>query len=402
MKHKILGWFTALVFVGASCGKESVSPPPPTPPPVVPPPEEAVSYIKLAKETHDFIAGNLLTQYGSYRANTTSHSNNAYEWYTVSQIYADAVMVGAGEASYLPFMNKTFQWMENMWDKSDPKGGYFAQSNLDGSGAAGDKFVDDNGLTGMVFLEAYDLTTGADKQAYLDKAKACGDWIINSGLWDNTYGGGFWWSTAKTFKPTQSNGVALQLFLRLYKITGQEIYRDWARQVDTWLNEKMYDPAKRLYIWKIDGPGAGTKHMEIFTYDNAVMVEANLLYSTVLNNSNYLKKAQTLGTAMNTVLWNPLYKMYVFNTDPTQTRVNPAWCAWGSQGMIRLYEADKDARWLTFARNNINGLHKACRDAASKGYLFFASMDGSNRSPELEGVDQAWMQRIQALLSKYD
>lgn len=401
MKNFSFGWLTVVIFLTASCGKEKVTPTPTPPPRVDTIPVIPVSYLTLARETHDFTAGNLMTQYGSYRTNTTSHSNEASEWYNVSQIYADAAMIGAGDTSYLPYMDKTFKWMENMWDKTDLHGGYFAASNLDGSGAGGDKYVDDNGLTGMVYLEAYDITTGADKQAYFDKAKACGDWIINSGLWDNTYGGGFWWSTEKTFKPTQANGVALQLFLRLYKITGQAVYRDWAIQVDTWLINKLYDPAKRLYIWKIDGPGSGTKHTEIFTYDNAVMVEANLLYSTVLNNGSYLAKAQALGAAMNTTLWNPLYKMYIFNTDPTQSRVNPAWCGWGSQGMIRLYEADNDSKWLTYAKGNIDGLNKACRDTNTHGYYFFASMDGTNRAPELETVDQAWMQRIQALMSKY-
>ncbi len=396
------GCMSAIVLMTASCGKENVTPVTPAPVDSIPtPPVAQVSYITLARETHDFTMGNLVTQYGSYRANTTSHSNESYEWYNVSQVYADAAMIGVGDASYLVHMNKTFKWMDNMWDKASPNGGYFAACNLDGSGAGGDKYIDDNGLTGMVFLEAYDLTTGADKQAYFDKAKACGDWIINSGLWDNTYGGGFWWSTAKTFKPTQANGVALQLFLRLYKITGQAVYRDWARQVDTWLNEKMYDPTKKLYIWKIDGAGSGTKHTEIFTYDNAVMIEADLLYSTVLNDDSYLTKAQALGTAMNTVLWNPLYKLYIFNTDPSQSRVNPAWCAWGSQGMIRLYEADKNTKWLTYAKGNIDGLNKACRNTNTKGYYFFARPDGGDRSPELETVDQAWMQRVQALYSKY-
>lgn len=400
-KLLLYGWMIAIIVLTTSCGKDSVTPTTPVVPPIDTTPVTPISYLTLARETHDFIAGNLITQYGSYRANTTSHSNEAFEWYNVSQIYADAAMIGAGDASYLSYMNNTFKWMENMWDKTDPNGGYFAACNLDGSGAGGDKYVDDNGLTGMVFLEAYDVTTGADKQAYFGKAKACADWLMNSGLWDNTYGGGFWWSTAKTFKPTQANGVALQLFLRLYKITGQTIYRDWAIQVDTWLSDKMYDPAKRLYIWKIDGTGSGTKHTELFTYDNAVMVEANLLYSTVLNDASYLAKAQALGSAMNSTLWNPLYKMYIFNTDPSQSRVNPAWCGWGSQGMIRLYEADHDAKWLTYAKNNIDGLNKACRDANTHGYYFFASMDATNRSPELEEVDQAWMQRIQALMSKY-
>jgi hypothetical protein len=103
------------------------------------------------------------------------------------------------------------------------------------------------------------------------------------------------------------------------------------------LNGTAYaaNSASGLYIWKIDGPGAGTKHFEKFTYDNAVMLEADILYVKAVNDASYLAKAQAIGNAMNAVFWNAQYKGYIFNTDPTQTRVNPAWCGWGSQGMIR-------------------------------------------------------------------
>lgn len=389
-----------LMLFCISCKKESTQVPV-TPPPVEPPvvPGAPVDYLKLAKETHTFTVNNLLTASYGYRANTTSHSNNCYEWYNVSQIYADAAMVGIGETSYLAYMNSTFKFMENMWDKRDLRGGYFASVNLDGSGAAGDKYVDDNALSGMVYLEAAEVTTGADKQAYLAKAKACGDWLISSGLWDNVYGGGFWWNTAKPEKPTQTNGLTLQLFLKLYSLTGDTVYRDWAIQVNNWINSKMFDINTGLYIWKIDGAGEGTKRNDKFTYDNAIMVEAFLLYSKIMNDPSYLTKAQNLGRAMNTTLWNAVYKGYVFNT--AETRINPAWCAWGSQAMIRLYETDKDPSWLVYAKENINRLNIANRNATTLGYYFFAGFDGQSRSPEIETVDQAWMQRLQALLSKY-
>jgi len=395
--------YTVLLFAlfsAVSC-KKGTDPVPVTQPPVTPPvvPGAPVNYLQLAKDTHNFTVNNLLTGSYSYRANTTSKAANCFEWYNVSQIYADAAMVAAGESGYLVYMNNTFKFMENMWDKKDLRGGYFASVNVDGSGAGGDKYVDDNALSGMVYLEAYEVTTGADKQAYLAKAKACADWLINSGLWDNVYGGGFYWNTLKPEKPTQTNGLTLQLFAKLYGLTGEPVYRDWARQVDAWLSAKMLDPNTGLYIWKIDGAGEGLKHTEKFTYDNAIMVEAFLIYSKVMNDPAYLTKAQNLGRAMNTTLWNALYKGYVFNT--AETRINPAWCAWGSQAMIRLYEADKNESWLVYARENINRLNIANRNTANLGYCFFAGFDGQNRSTEMETVDQAWMQRLQAMLSKY-
>ena len=389
------------ILFWAACKKDSAVAPV-TPPPVVPPttgPGASVDYLKLAQETHTFTTNNLLAASYGYRANTTTHANNCYEWYNVSQIYADAAMVGIGQTKHLAYMNNTFKFMENMWDKKDLRGGYFASVNLDGSGAGGDKYVDDNALSGMVYLEAYEVTTGADKQAYLAKAKACGDWLINSGLWDNVYGGGFYWNTLKPEKPTQTNGLTLQLFLKLYSLTGESIYRDWAKQVNDWLNAKMYDPITGLYIWKIDGAGEGKRHMDKFTYDNAIMVEAFILYSKIMNDPAYLTRAQNIGKAMNITLWNAAWKGYIFNTN--ETRINPAWCAWGSQAMIRLYEADKNESWLVYAKENINRLNIANRNQTTYGYYFFAGFDGQNRSSEIETVDQAWMQRIQALLSKY-
>ena len=389
------------IFFWTACKKDPVVAPV-TPPPVVPPttgPGASVDYLKLAQETHTFTTNNLLTASYGYRANTTTHANNCYEWYNVSQIYADAAMVGIGQTKHLAYMNNTFKFMENMWDKKDLRGGYFASVNLDGSGAGGDKYVDDNALSGMVYLEAYEVTTGTDKQAYLAKAKACGDWLISSGLWDNVYGGGFYWNTLKPEKPTQTNGLTLQLFLKLYSLTGESIYRDWATKVNEWLNAKMYDPISGLYIWKIDGAGEGKRHTDKFTYDNAIMVEAFILYSKIMNDPAYLTRAQNIGKAMNITLWNAAWKGYIFNTN--ETRINPAWCAWGSQAMIRLYEADKNESWLVYAKENINRLNIANRNQTTFGYYFFAGFDGQNRSPEIETVDQAWMQRIQALLSKY-
>src|SRR5690606_16018397 len=127
-----------------------------------------------------------------------------------------------------------------------------------------------------------------------------------------------------------------------------------------------------LYIWKMDGVGVGTKHDEKFTYDNAIMLEADILYGEATKDASYLSRAQAIGNAMNVVLWNPQYKGYIFNTDPTQTRVNPAWCGWGTQAMIKLYEQDKNEKWLTYARNNIDALNKATRDADTHAYCYFA------------------------------
>ncbi|GAB3570631.1 hypothetical protein GCM10027578_27320 [Spirosoma luteolum] len=388
------------VTLVSSCAEKEPSPAvgPVTTPPVVPIPTVS-RYLTAARKTHDYVLANLLTPYKSYRVNTTTDPNSAYEWYNVSQIYADAALVKLGDTTYAAYMNNSFNWMSHFWDDASSNGGYYAFVRIDGTGKGSDplKYIDDNSLSGVIYLDAYEVSTGARKTAYLEKAKACANWLIKSGTWDNTFDGGFWWNTAKTVKPTQSNGLAMQLFARLYKITGESVYRDWASAVDKWLSSKLYESSTGLFVWQIDQ--TGKRFTEKFTYDNAIMVEAFLQYGEAINDPSYQLKAQTLGNAMNRTLWDKTHNVYIFNT--SDRRISPAWCGWGSQAMIKLYESDKNASWLGYAQGNIDAINTVLRDPNSGGYYQFAGLDGAGRYTNIEGVDVAWMQRLQALLAPY-
>lgn len=404
MRKRSFIFFALPLVLLFSCGKSHV-----TPTPIktdttgntggggTNPPPAGSTYLANAQSTHSFITSFYLTAYGSYRVNTTTNTTQAFEWYNASQLYADAAMVASGDNSYAPYMNNTFQWLQNLWDKSDKNGGYFAGGNLDGSGASGTKYVDDNSLTGVAYLAAYDVTTGTTQAQYLTAAENIANWLINSGLWDTSFGGGFWWNTDKPVKPTQSNAIALQFFLRLYQITGQSVYHDWAVQINTWLNTKMLDSATGLYIWQIESNG--TLDTYKFTYDNAIMVDAELLWAKVMNDNSYLGKAQALGNAMINTLYNKTYNVFIFNTN--DIRVNGCYCGWASQAMIDLYVADGNSNWLTYAKANIDRINLVLKSSSNNGYYQYASLDGAGRYTNMEGVDQAWMQRVQVLLSKY-
>ncbi|QQL49985.1 glycoside hydrolase family 76 protein [Mucilaginibacter ginkgonis] len=354
-------------------------------------------YLTNAKAVRSYVQSAYATSFGSYRVNTTTNTSGAYEWYVASQLYADAEMVELGDASIKTSLTNTLSYLQKLIDKSDINGGYFAAASLDGSTANGGKYVDDNALTGMAFLAAYDVSSGSDKDAFLSAAKGCAKWLINSSQWDTNFGGGFWWSTDKTVKPTQSNGLALQLFSRLYKITGDAVYKNWATAVYTWLNAQMFDVNSGLYIWQIEK--SGTKDTYKFSYDNAIMVEALLLYADVMGDGSYQVKAQALGNAMIATLWDKNFNVFIFNTN--DQRVNPCYSGWASQAMIKLYEFDNNVNWLTYAKGNIDEINVVLKNPAVNGYYQYAALNGSGRYTNLEGVDQAWMQRIQALLSKY-
>jgi uncharacterized protein YyaL (SSP411 family) len=381
-----------LILVGCS---SSTSPGGSTTPttPATPP---ASTYLTMAQATHEYIISNLLTSYGSYEIEPGS--DTSYAWYDGSQIYADAAMIAvANEATYAPYMNNTYTWMGNIWDIGSMTGGYWAAAAVNGSKPGGGQYVDDNSLIGLAYVEAYAVTTGSQKSAYLQSAEAIANWLMQSGMWDSTFGGGFWWSTAKTVKPTQSNGLAMQLFLKLYQITGQSNYKNWAQSIDSWLESTMYNSSNGLYNWEIESDG--TLQTINFTYDNAIMIEAFILYSQSLGDSSYLTKAETLADSLNAVLYVPTTGVYQLNTGDAQ--INPTWSGWVSQSLIRLYQADNNTRWLNYAQSNIDFINKYMRNPSTGAYYQYCNIDGTGVNDDIEGVDQAWMQRIQTLLAAY-
>lgn len=53
--------------------------------------------------------------------------------------------------------------------------------------------------------------------------------------WDNTCGGGIWWNPRRTYKNAITNELLLTASTRLYRATGQAVYRDWALRTWGWL-----------------------------------------------------------------------------------------------------------------------------------------------------------------------
>jgi uncharacterized protein YyaL (SSP411 family) len=95
------------------------------------------------------------------------------------------------------------------------------------------------------------------------------------------------------------------------------------------------------------------------------------------------------------VLYIPATGVYQFNTG--DARVNPTWSGWASQAMIRLYQADNNANWLTYAKSNIDFINTHMLNPNTGAYYQYCNVDGTGVNNDIEGVDQAWMQRIQTL-----
>ena len=122
----------------------------------------------------------------------------------------------------------------------------------------GHRFTDDNAWAGIGLLESYDLDHSV---ANLEQAILVANYLVQGGrlLTDTKGGGGMYWqdspaddtNTLKT-KNTANNGPALQIFCRLYEITGDQCWLDYAKMTYDWLVSVLLNPDNYLMWDNID------------------------------------------------------------------------------------------------------------------------------------------------------
>ena len=91
-------------------------------------------------------------------------------------------------------------------------------------------YYDDNGWWGLAWVAAWDLTGDA---RYLDAARVI--FARTAEGWDDTFGGGVWWSRARAYKNAIPNELFLTLAARLHqRAPDGDRYLDWAQRTWAW------------------------------------------------------------------------------------------------------------------------------------------------------------------------
>ncbi|WP_346239128.1 glycoside hydrolase family 76 protein [Niabella insulamsoli] len=149
-------------------------------------------------------------------------------------------------------------------------------------------FYDDMEWNALTFVRLYKATNDAK---YLDAAKDLWNDII--GGWNETYAeGGLAWKKDMPYsKNACSNGPAAILGVRLYEITNDESYKEWALKIYDWEKNTLYEWATGGIYDNINGE-TGAINSVVLTYNTGTFVGAAVELYRITKDVAYLNDAQ--------------------------------------------------------------------------------------------------------------
>src|SRR4051812_39534923 len=211
----LLGWLSScLPAEAAEVGMQAS--------PVLAPEAEAVQQLRSAQRTQQATRGALRVlgsgsrcaeaRFVSYRR-SDREPDVVDQWYVVSQLWADAALLAADadnpklraevrsanrqargqqwdEDEARCHLDKGFVFLDRLWDDDD--GGYYPRSNANGSKiSVKAQYADDNALAGLALLAAVESADDSfSRDYYVYAAVQEAQYLQESGLWDDTFGGG--------------------------------------------------------------------------------------------------------------------------------------------------------------------------------------------------------------------
>jgi uncharacterized protein YyaL (SSP411 family) len=213
-------------------------------------------------------------------------------------------------------------------------GGYNAFAGTPAASAAPDRYFDDNAWMCLALLDAHEATRDPD---YLSRARRALEFAL-SGT-DASAGGGIYQSEReRTGKYACSTAPTIVACLRMDAITGRFEFRAPAAVLYRWINEHLQD-TDGLYFDHVTLGGQVDRAK--FSYNTAMMIQANCLWSDSTGNPWFLEEAQRLAAAAS-AFWLDGATGGVHDDGALAHLLIGA--------LIELHARDADPRWLGLAQ----------------------------------------------------
>lgn len=163
------------------------------------------------------------------------------------------------------------------------KAGVFAKCPSGAPNKWWNTFYDDMEWMGLATFRAYEATNDITwKTAAIDL------WNMIKGGWTTVNGGGIMWASGNpNSKNACSNAPAMILAAKLYKLTGEQTYLDWAKKIQVWMADSLVDANTGL-VW--DGVG-NHNYGNCYTYNQGTYMGGCVELYNITKEQKYLDAA---------------------------------------------------------------------------------------------------------------
>ena len=198
--------------------------------------EEVADWSAVAnKSTQSLIQHFWREHQGYFNYSSVPQSSPEFQYWP--QAHAMDVVIDAylrtGDAKYASYFDK---WYDGI--------------RVANGGTYYNRFNDDMEWIALTMLRLHEATKDTK---YLNTAQEL--WSRITSFWNDDYAlGGIAWTSEKPWsKNACANAPAAILAIRLYRITGEETYKDWALKIYEWQRETLFDKATGAVFDNIDG-----------------------------------------------------------------------------------------------------------------------------------------------------
>jgi predicted alpha-1,6-mannanase (GH76 family) len=258
------------------------------------------------------------------------------------------------------------------------------------------RFFDDSGWWALAWIRAYDLTS---EERYLDAARRIFDNMTTA--WDETCGGGLWWTEDRQYKNAITNELFLTLAARLHlRSPGNDgNYLDWALREWRWFRASgMISPTGPVN----DGltPGCQNNGKPTYTYNQGVILGGLADLYEITGERAFLRQGESIAdAALRQLTRSPSAKPPGILTEPGEAEMIGR-RGDGSQfkgifvrNLYDFYRHSRRAEYRDFIFRNAQSIWENSRNARNQFGLCWAgpfdTADASRQSSALDAFNAA-------------
>lgn len=270
----------------------------------------------------------------------------------------------SGSSQYLPAVANTF--------KVNSSGGFI------------NDYYDDEGWWALAWIAAYDQT---GNKSYLTMAEQIFSNMTTG--WDNTCGGGIWWSKNRQYK----NAIANELFLSVAaelagRTTGSEqtSYLNWAQEEWTWFSGSGMINFEHLINDGLDST-CQNNGKTVWSYNQGVILGGLTALAKDTNNSSLLQPAQSIAQAAITHLTDANGILHDA-CEPNCGADGPQFKGIFTRNLAALNAAAPQQQFVTFLQTNADSIWKNDRSPDDEfGLIWSGPYSSGSAATQTSAID---------------